>query len=470
MRTNTSDQQADQEIVLNGVDFVSGRYLTSPIKPEELLKLALDERDKTPREDREFIKALSQRTSQPCLGFDAPLEDLSEARWGVIFAKGEDDSVKQAVEQLIRHRSDQLGFQPKVFDYLPKMTYVDFLVKNGVAPGFGQVKKIPYYLLIIGDPGKIPFRFQHVLGNEYAVGRLHFEDAEGYRAYTEQLIDYETSQHVPTKKEAVFWATANEDDRATELSSSLLAKPLHDGLEPNMGFAKQLFLAEAATKANLAETFARKQLPSLIFTASHGLGFRTVDPQQPKLQGALVTQEWEKNTAISPKQIFCGGDLSQTGSACGLVHFAFACYGAGTPKQDDFSHGKGGVAPIIAEFPFVADLPRQELLRGALAFVGHLERAWGYSFIKPNSAPMITGFQRAVQYMLKGYPIGYALRDQHDHAVQLSSSLFEDLNDIDLGKKIPPLVIAEKWKERNDARAYAVIGDPAARLRVQAML
>ncbi len=35
------------------------------------------------------------------------------------------------------------------------------------------------------------------------------------------------------------------------------------------------------------------------------------------------------------------------------------------------------------------------------------------------------------------------------------------------GSKIPALEIANKWKERNDARAYALVGDPAASLRVE---
>jgi hypothetical protein len=299
------------------------------------------------------------------------------------------------------------------------------------------------------------------------VGRLCFDSPDDYRAYVEHLIDYETSKAVPNSREAIFWAPANDDDRATALSSELLAQPLYDGLAASLGFDKQLFRGAQATKDNLAAQFARARPPALIFTASHGLGFSKPDPQQTVLQGALITQEWRPETAIATGHIFGGHNLTDRANVRGLVHFAFACYGAGTPRHDDFSHGRSKVAPIIADQPFVANLPRQALARGALAFIGHVERAWGYSFIGPRGAPQPLAFTRAVDRLLKGAPVGHALRDMHDKGAQLASSLLEDLNDMDFGRVVPAVIIAEKWKERNDARAHILLGDPGARLRVQ---
>jgi hypothetical protein len=304
------------------------------------------------------------------------------------------------------------------------------------------------------------------LDSEYAIGRLCFDNSDGYRAYVERIIDYETSNAVPNAREAVFWAPSNEDDRATTLSAELLVQPLYDELRLDLDFRKQLFRGAQATKSNLREQFVRIQPPALIFTASHGLGFGKPDPQQLALQGALVAQEWQPNTAITADCIFSGRDLTDSMNIGGLVHFAFACYGAGTPQRDDFAHGRSALARIIADVPFVANLPRQALQRGALAFIGHVERAWGYSFIGPQGAPQPQAFKRAIDRMLKGVPLGHALRDMHDKGTQLASSLLEDLNDMDFGKIISPMIIAEKWKERNDARAHILLGDPGARLRV----
>jgi hypothetical protein len=468
MPKNVDPETSDDRIFLNGVDALTGGYLTPPVTVEELVALAQEDRRGTSEDEQKITEALRQRIEQgPTLGFDAEhLDDPAEARWGVIFAAGEDNNIKQALEPLIRHRADQLKIEPKVFEYRPGWTVTDFLVKNGVARGLGEVDKVPYYLLIVGDPEKVPFRFQYELDGEYATGRMCFDGPEGYAAYVEHLIDYETSEAVPNAREAFFWATANEGDRATDLSDRLLAQELFDRLSPKLGFAKQHFRGEEATKANLQAQFTRTKPPALLFTASHGLGYGRTDPLQRTLQGALVTQEWIPGDSITDEQLFGGPHLAKLGNANvrGLIHFAFACFGAGTPTQDDFSHGKSKVAPIIADKPFVANFPMELLKRGALAFIGHVERAWGYSFIGPTGTPQLTGFERAIDRLLKGLPVGHALRDMHDRGIQLGATLLEDLNDMDFGKIIPPVVIAEKWKERNDARAHILIGDPAARI------
>src|SRR5690606_28860848 len=86
--------EADNLFYLNGVDAVSGSYLTPPVMAEELVELAIEEYNRTSRYDREVVHALSDRLSTPHLGFNANLEDPAEARWGIIFASGEDEAVR----------------------------------------------------------------------------------------------------------------------------------------------------------------------------------------------------------------------------------------------------------------------------------------------------------------------------------------------------------------------------------------
>jgi hypothetical protein len=42
---------------------------------------------------------------------------------------------------------------------------------------------------------------------EYAVGRLHFDDADGYRQYVTSLIDYEQADAAPRDRAAGFFGT-----------------------------------------------------------------------------------------------------------------------------------------------------------------------------------------------------------------------------------------------------------------------
>jgi hypothetical protein len=472
-----SDQVPPSQVFnFNGVD-PDGNYLITPVCADQLMEIALQEFDETDEIQQESVTSLSDVKRSVHYGFDAPLYDPSEAGWGVIVHQNLSNQSESEIEKLVRHRADHNKIEPKVFEVSGELDYQKFLSDNSVSPGYGEVEKVPYYLLIAGDPTEIPYRFQYELGTEYAVGRLAFSDHTGYQAYIDQLIDYETAKTVPTRPNAVFWGTANPDDDATQLSARHLVQPLNEKLESNMDFPVDLFLGDtdgkAASKENLITELSGSRPPALLFTASHGMGFNKLDKtNQPRYQGALVTQGWEPGDAITRSLIYSGDDILEGVNVRGMVHFAFACFGAGTPSHDDFSHNKIGLSPVIAPFPFVSNLANQELIHGSLAFVGHVDRAWGFSFIGLTGESQILGFERALKNMLlqkRAWPIGHCLRDISDRALHLSKSLLEDLNEMNFGKKISSVVIADKWKERNDARAYALIGDPAVSLRVADM-
>jgi hypothetical protein len=472
-----------ERFFFNGVDAETGGPLWDPLTLEEIVRRATVESSNTPPDEQKAIGALSRRKSAPHYGMD--IDDLSDpttARWGVIFADGESASIRQAIAPLIDHRARQLGGEPRIFEVAPNASAVDFLRDNGVERGLGKVALVPYYLLIVGDPARIPFRFQMDLNTEYATGRLDFDSADGYAAYVARLIAYEQAASLPNRREAAFWAPERSIDPATSLSAPQLAQPLFDGVDDGLGFEKRLFRgdltadgAAPATRDNLRRLLAGPTPPSLLFTASHGLGYRKPDPRQLKEHGALLCQEyvWGKPTAAD--QLYGGGDLARDradGDPLGLIHVAFACFGAGTPQHDDYAIGEAAPERLIAERPFVADLPRQLLARGALAFIGHVDRAWSYSFAGngpaglPGAITPAEALQRALARLLKGGPVGHALRDEHDRGVNLSSSLLEDIAARRRRIAVSELDLANKWIERNDARAYVVLGDPAARLRV----
>ena len=97
-------------------------------------------------------------------GPDARLNrtDLAQVGWALVVAEDEDPQVLQALQPLIDHRTLQTPYA-KVLRYRPGQRYNTWLAANGVAPGTSMPHLVPYYLLIVGSPDRIPFSFSNPL-------------------------------------------------------------------------------------------------------------------------------------------------------------------------------------------------------------------------------------------------------------------------------------------------------------------
>lgn len=472
---------AEKEIFVNGVDGVTGKYLIEPMNFAEAAALIKGE---APNKNVvQFLRRVWSIISQPSLGLAMDLDpaDIAQAGWAIVFHKDESQAVKDALAPLIKHRETQTGTDTcKVLEFRPKDTWSSWLARYGVSSGSVLPTKIPYYVLLVGDPERIPYSFEYLLSVEYAVGRISFDTPDEYRRYAESLIEYETSATVPNGKSAVFFGTRHDLDRATQLSADLLVKPLADGIpatgEPGAaakrGFATQKFWGADATKANLGKTFRGDgwaKPPAFLFSASHGMGWPKGHADQVAKQGALLCQDWPGYGSINAGHYFTGAELPADAKVHGMVTFHFACYGAGTPRLDNFVHQAGKKPPQIADQAFVAALPKRLLTHpngGALAAIGHIERAWGYSIPVALGGPQLLPFQNAIGRILIGNPVGFALKDFNERFAALSANLAGLEEDIGFGATIPDSQLAQVWIERNDAQNYVIIGDPAARLRV----
>ena len=109
-----------------------------------------------------------------------------------------------------------------------------------------------------------------------------------------------------------------------------------------------------------------------------------------------VSQEYVWEEGINDKMWYGASDLvGDKVDVRGMVHYCFACFGGGTPKFDDYGNPDKVQVVEIAEQPFTSALPSAMLARGALAFIGHIERAWGYSFIGASSPVSVRGLLHA---------------------------------------------------------------------------
>ena len=146
--------------------------------------------------------------------------DLAEAGWGVVFADGVDPAIREALTPLLELRRSQASRiderRYRELDHLERETKRRFLPRHGAGPGpVVDPSVVPYYLLLVGAPDRVPFDLQFGLEVQYAVGRLSFESAEDYARYARSVVAYEAG--APGRPPGVtLFGVENEDDPPTE--------------------------------------------------------------------------------------------------------------------------------------------------------------------------------------------------------------------------------------------------------------
>ena len=367
-----------EQLFFNGINGATGEFLLRPLTPEQVSKMAQGEEF-----DPAHLSELQQKDLQ-VKGLDpnfAPMEgvdpkNLAETGWGVIFAHNVAPEVKEALRELLDHRQQQATQKHEHYyqeysgtkAYRPGETKGDFLGRHGLGPGPANPDQMPYYLLIVGDPETIPYRFQYQLDVQYAVGRIYFDTPEEYAQYARSVVQAETGK-LSRPRKASFFGVRNSADKATQLSADQLIKPLAEWMTQDQPeWDVQTVLKDEATKARLGQLLGGggdNETPSLLFTASHGMGFPNGDPRQLRHQGALLCQDWpgpmQWREPIPEDFYFSADDVAKDAHLQGLIAFHFACYGAGTPQLDDFSHRYPDKRAAIAPHAFVAPLPKKLL-------------------------------------------------------------------------------------------------------------
>jgi hypothetical protein len=475
---------ADDLLFFNGVDGASGGYLLPPMTAQELGRAALGTRwqDDQYRELKDRHEKATEKRYALRAGLDP--QNLAEAGWGVIFPGAWEPGVQQAVRgalwELLEHRQAQAGDLYREFlgadAPAPGESKDSFLRRFKAGPGLVDPTKVPYYLLLVGDPQSISYEFQFELSVAYAVGRVYFENLEEFASYARSVVsaEKEGAEAVRLDRRAVFMGPANANDPATQLSAELLLKPVSGKIKEQFpDWDVTLISPQESTKNRLLEVMGGADTPALLFTASHGLGFPSGDPRQQAFQGSLLCQDWpgpQDPPALTRDMYVAAEDITDQAGLLGLIGFHFACFGAGTPQREFFGIPGARQAGVLAPRSFLGALPQRLLSHprgGALAVVGHVDRAWSYSFQWGGEDPQTVTFESLLYRLLSGQTVGSALEDLSlryaEFATLLSSRIYEaEITRPDLRE------MAQLWVAHNDARGYALLGDPAVRLPVQA--
>ncbi|MBU0611300.1 MAG: hypothetical protein KKI08_25705 [Armatimonadetes bacterium] len=483
-------------VVVNGLDATTGGYLYSPLTDRQIAGWLQNQvaGRRSVVAGPSHLECLQARSHslEDSYGLRACIDpkDLAATGWGVIMAAGDarEAEIIEALAPLLSLRREQATrqregrYQEYVGEqrgYHPGELALEFIGRRGGSMG-GPVDpdKMPYYLLVVGDPETIPYRFQYELDLQFSVGRIHFETVEEYACYARSVVQAEQTPLALPRRLRLF-GTRNPDDAATTLSADHLVKPLAHALtEACPAWDVQTVLADEATKARLTRLLGGDDTPAVLFTASHGVGFPQGHELQLQHQGALVCQEWPgpKNAhgPVSPDWYFSADDVTDSAGLLGLIAFHFACFGAGTPCLNDFPYYDKNWGPI-APHAFLARLPQRLLAHpqgGALAVVGHVDRAWGYSFswyADGRNSEQTEAFESMFTDLLGGHTIGHTVEYFNDRYAALSAMLTGQLQAARYGRVYDEQEerdLAGLWTASNDSRAYVVLGDPAVRLVV----
>ena len=451
------------------------------------------------------IAALGRNASITTLGTDGCVGDrnnLWETGWAVLFASDADPAIKQQLQPLLAQRQRQVekrlvpgrksllriyeGADPAAGGVLlnadgTPQTAQDWTRQHGasiVAPVSPSI--VPYYILIVGSPERIPFSFQADLSAQWAVGRLYFDDIADYGRYARHVVAQEgdpastpSAPLPPQPARAAVWITSNQGDVATTMLANALAgnfqasdgiaqAPLGDALS----FAVDFSLRADATKAKLQAILdGTSGTASILFTGSHGA--ETSMPEndedavyQRDTQGALITQSWTPNQPATESDIFRAADIPAQNVLPGMMVFLFACFSAGCPAFDSYSANPDGSPKPIAKAPIVSKLAQALLADGALAVIGHVDRAFKYGFVDSGGTSQVQVLRTPLEFLMRGWRVGMAT-DSFSSTWGAIEGLLHNASPAPAENVALRMHIAS-----DDVRNYVVLGDPAVRLRL----
>lgn len=516
----------DEPVYLNGINADTGEYLSEPVPLRQWFDVVRRQgMERDPLDELRYRVQSREGAMRGVMPEYGDGSDLSKAGWGMVFPAQADpqqvQAILQAMGSLVERRRDQTGPRFRIYQGRDGFRWNrgrpesknDFLQHNGAGVGPVDPKRMPYYLLIVADPQSIPFRFQYELDVQYAVGRIYFQTLEEYAAYARSVVMAEEASSVFMDRDsrqqnhmrglsmagdsrpqdharsvvmaednrsqgrprAVFFGVANPDDPATQTSAEHLIAPLYryaaeKAPQTGLGWQVEQVPPTQADRQTLLSLLGGARTPAFLMTAGHGWSWLQPDARQTRYQGALVCQDWQGPRAdkVSRAHVVAGEDIPDEAVLTGSVIFHFACYSAGTPYWPDTGSPTRKPRQPAAFRPFLGALPTRLLglpEGGALAVIGHVERAWSYSFRWGRLDSQTQSYQSLLFQLMSGKPVGLAMEQMNMRYAEIATMLAHDLAEASAEPdSVDPLQLFSEWTATNDARSYVVLGDPAARI------
>lgn len=476
-------------------------------------------------------EALSAAPQLDLTADDAPLDfgnqvadpcSLPQRRWGLVVPRDRElhKPLLEALAPLIRLRAEQVGYDGPVelltndvllTDSDPELSEQDaqqwyrlcFKQEGEHELVRRDELERPDYLLLLGDLHQVPESIHRVLMQSGCfVGRLAFTrpdgtpDLDAYRCYADKLVAAERAAGSSLTAGPPVRALVVEDgSAATELGTRQLVHPLLERARLVGARFKSQDLNDPATAALHSRDELWRTATSLrdgvMMTVSHGYGGPrggfSGGQVQRALQGAMSFLSSEPRLTardvVEQRQPFLPGG----------IWLMFACYSAGTParshyhrwlaqQQETLGSGAAWVLDALPKTggdfrPFIAALPQALLAReeGPLAFIGHLDLAWSYSFQTPGGTADPDLFRCLLGALLEGARVGAAFQYLQRKQREIEGALLNAYHLLEDLKRRPEAAtklwtparaqrLQELWMMRQDLAGFVLLGDPAAQV------
>lgn len=408
--------------------------------------------------------------------------DLTVQRWTVIAPIGPDgDALLAAIDPLIKARAAEQGTPIKPFRVPPKMTALEAArwKRQTFHASERHRRDLPRYQLILGDLDQVSHDLQVCQAADGFVGRLAFDRRDDYAAYAAKLLAAERAP--PSAARSAIFHSVLDGTTATEIGDQALVRPCLDlardlrARDPALFPAEPLETGTYRPSPDALLAAARVRDPGVLLSLSHGEGApRGGWPDIAALRAGQGAMSFAKDRLR-------GEDLARVPFMPAGVWFMFACFGAGTPAASKYTRwldalvAQGRLPGRIAGVddsllppgaaPFVAAIPKAALANpnGPLAFIGHVDLAWTYSFQEVDlGRPLQQAgrFLDTLAAILRGDRVGVAFRELYRWFEQVNT----DLTFLDESGQDQPVRRAQLWLLRQDLAGFTLLGDPAARI------
>lgn len=469
------------KIIGFGMD-MNGQSLFQPIEEAEAVRSLRDSLER----NASIVQKQSELNTRG-LAFRGEIQrrvrdagDPREAGWTFLVAKNDRRraEIVEILKPLAVHRGMLDPTSPLLFGRQREEEWGEWLQDHYWALDL-QGKKVPQYVLLVGSPNELPFRFQSMLDTVADVGRVDFDTLAELEAYVKKIVRIESAAEPVVTRDVLMFGTDLGRTDPTCYSCQYMVEPLISHIKEAHSLNVMALTAGNATKVKL-DSALRASHPALVYTASHGLGMIGKPLADQKcFNGAICCQT---NGPLTLDDLFSADSVPTDRPFLeGTVFFQFACFGAGTPKQSDYTHWLKGIPEKYAEEDFVAALPKKLLAhpRGPIAFIGHLDTAWLHGFTDADDPNIlerwhnrVAPFVRAVDDILSVQPTALALQFMNDRYTATNALLAntcdrEKRGRIEWTEELSRRFL-DTWIIRSDAQNYMVLGDPAARVRIPA--